>query len=244
MTSPRILVTHGARATEARLLGDLAALLAPGRQDPRALARPVRVVVPSVSLRNHLAATLVRSFGALAGCQVSTLFEIAREILRRSGRSVGRGAAFPVLVRRAARRQPALHSRLDDLHDGYRVVAASLHDLFDAGFEAVHAEALDELFASPEARLAATPPEIGRARALLRVAREVELAFAELGLGHRAGLYRGADAELRSRGPDLLPTRSVWIHGFADATGVVADLIEGLLQAFDGTALVDRPAPG
>src|SRR6202043_956624 len=89
---PGVVVCRGPRVAGARLLAWLDALAAEARRDPSRLALPVRVVVPSRSLRRHVAARLVRpraappaSAGAhraaMAGVTVQTQFGLAGEIL-------------------------------------------------------------------------------------------------------------------------------------------------------------------
>ena len=39
----------------------------------------------------------------------------------------------------------------------------------------------------------------------------------------------------------LLPNRGVWIHGFADATGVASDLLEALVARLGARVWVDQP---
>ena len=69
----RLLAGSGARATENLLFERLAPLVAVARADVRLLATPVRVVVPSRSLREHVSAAIVRHFGAaVAGVEVQT----------------------------------------------------------------------------------------------------------------------------------------------------------------------------
>jgi len=88
MTPSRLLVAHGARAAEDLLLARLADLAAEARRDPALLARPVRVVVPSISLRDHLATAIVHRAGraapgraapgrAMVGVRVMTLLNVA-----------------------------------------------------------------------------------------------------------------------------------------------------------------------
>jgi hypothetical protein len=55
-----VVVCHGPLAAEALLLARVDALAAEARREPARLALPVRVVVPSRSLRRHVAAQLVR----------------------------------------------------------------------------------------------------------------------------------------------------------------------------------------
>ena len=241
MTGPRILLTHGARAAERLVADRVAELHDAARRDLALLARPVRIVVPSVSLRDHLEAALVERCGALAGVQVSTLFSVALELLHAAGHGAGRVTAlFDVVARRCARTEPVLRARLDDLDDGYAVVAAAVRDLLDAGFEPVHAAALEELLADDGPALA-TGDEIARAGAVVRVAAAAEESLAALGLTPRSALLGAARDALEAGGPELLPARELLVHGFADATGVVTDLLESLLRVLDGTLVLDRP---
>ena len=53
----------GPRALEALLVADLRTELESVRRDPSLLKLPLRVVVPSQSLRDHLAAVLLRGVG-------------------------------------------------------------------------------------------------------------------------------------------------------------------------------------
>src|SRR5688572_1368185 len=109
-----IIVGHGPRATEAALLAELERLLASGPGDVARLASPVRVVVPSRSLRAHRSATLVQRRGrAVAGIAFQTLHALAAETCERAGVDLPGGTAlFDVLVRRAAKAEPVLRDEL------------------------------------------------------------------------------------------------------------------------------------
>src|SRR5690606_5080544 len=52
-----------------------------------------------------------------------------------------------------------------------------------------------------------------------------------------------ARAALESRGEPgaLLPTAGLWVHGYADATGLVSDWLEALVRGFGGRVVVDVP---
>ncbi|HEY8494974.1 MAG TPA: hypothetical protein VIN04_13870, partial [Myxococcota bacterium] len=228
-----VLAAHAARVARLRS-GDLAALRA-----------PLRVVVPSRSLREHLATQLVRAAGrSLVGVAVQTHTALALETLARAGRSAPRGAALvPVLVRRHAAREPALADWLDGLDDGYGVVEASVRDLLDAGFAdwvaEPFAEAIDELAAAGALDRAVA----ARARAVGAVAKATLASLAEAGLGHRSALLVEAREALQAS-PDpgaLLPTAGLWLHGYADVTGLAGDWLEALVRAFGGCVLVDVP---
>jgi len=239
--SAGVRIARGPRAVEAGLLDDLAPWIDAAKRDPAALERPLRIVVPSASLRAHLSAAIVRRFGAAAGLRVQTLHRLALDVLDASGAPPPRGdRLLPVVVQRLASRSPALSARLEGLRDGYGIVAAGVTDLLDAGFERALfdgvAEAIDELSAGA----------VGdRARALLGVADACAVAMAEAGLDHRASLFRRARALLEERGDAALPTRALLVHGYADATGVQADLLEWLVRNLPGWVWLDRPAdPG
>jgi hypothetical protein len=236
---PKVEAARGPQAVEALLLAEVERLVEASRARPEELARPVRVVVPSRSLADHVAAALVRRTGRpVAGVSVRTLHALAEELVARGGGSPRGGDAFlPVRVRQVARAEPELARGLDDLDDGYRTLEESVRDLLDAGFETVHADALFE--AIDAAAPAGAPAR--RARAVVRVAAAVAGDLEAGRIGHRSWLLRGARELLVSR-PELLPARALLLHGFADATGVQLDLIEALLRLPGARLLLDRPA--
>jgi len=234
-----IRVGRGARQVESALLAALAEAADAGRRDPALLARPVRVIVPSRSLRQHLAAELMRRTGrAIAGLVIQTLDGVACEIVERDGAVDPSGdALFPILVRRYAREERALRDRLDDFSDGYAAVADVVTDLLDAGFTQVHEAALIDLL---EDR-AGTRELVARGRAIVRVAARTLAALAEQGVGHRATLLSKArDALLRD--PErALPARRVFVHGFAEATGLLSELLEELVRHRAAEVFFDEP---
>jgi hypothetical protein len=229
----------GVLAVEDRLWFELEPLLLGALETPALLALPVRLVVPSRSLREHLSGALLRRAGrALLGVSVQTLHRLAEEVLERAGEAAPAGAdLLPIAIRRLSREEPALRGPLDGLADGYAAIEAVVADLLDAGFEAVHAEAVEELLAQELGS-----DEAGaRARAAVRVAARVaELAGAGV-MAHRSALFRRARELLEADPPRALPARAVWIHGYADATGVQTDLLEALVRRRGARALVDRP---
>jgi len=238
-------VARGARAAEALLFSRLDGLLAEARKNPALLARPVRILVPSRSLRAHLGAALVRRRGrSVAGVTIQTLHALACEILERAGEPVPRGTPlFDVLAQRLARFEPALRKGLDDLVDGYGAVAGTVRDLLDAGLELDLADAIDEALATDGPRVA-SKAEVERARALIRVAARTEALAPALGLGRASTLLRRA-AELFAADPGrVLPFRALLIHGFSDATGVTTDLLQELLRQGARLTLDHPPAPG
>jgi hypothetical protein len=81
-THSRVITCRGAHAAERRLLEEIGDVLASGADD---LALPVRIVVPSRSLRHHLIRAVARHRGGVAGLNVQTLYGLAMEVLARSG---------------------------------------------------------------------------------------------------------------------------------------------------------------
>jgi len=236
-----VRIVRGARATESALLAEITRLAGEARRDPSLLARPVRLVVPSRSLREHVAARIVAECGSVVGIAVHTLRGLAFEILRRAGEGApGGDALFPIVVRALARKDDALRAALDRLSDGYGVVAASVADLLDAGFEAHHADAVDEALVEVGA------PAL--ARAMVRVAARTGATLAAQGVEHRSHLFRRA-REAFERDPEgALPARAILVHGFADLTAVQLDLLESLARLRGARILLDHPddpaAPG
>ncbi len=234
----RITVARGARAVETLLLADIEARLGEAEADPRLLAQPVVVVVPSRSLRFHLAATVVAARGrAAVGLEIVTLHGLAARVVERGGerRQPGR-LLFGVLAGRFARREPALARLATEFEDGELAVAATVRDLLDAGFGAATAEAAAEaLAAHPEGA------ERARAGALVRVAAGTALALDAGGFELPGGLLRRAAARIVEDPARALPARSVLVHGFADATGVATDLIEALVRHRDARVYLDEP---
>lgn len=238
-------IASGPRETEAALLDALKRLHQEVRAEPTLLRQPVRVVVPSRSLRMHLAAQLVREQGAQAGVVLQTLQRLAFEVLRVTGApNVGPGGerVFPMLVRRAARREPVLREALDSLEDGYGCVVATFSDLLDAGFVPALEEPLVECLEA-----AASGQELRRALALVRAAAGVVEELAELGFEHRSALFRRAGEALRDR-PGCLRARAILVHGFSEVTGVQGDFLEALVQQCGAEVWLDTPedpeAPG
>jgi len=233
---PQLITCHGARAAEQHVL-DLLDGLAP--RSAADLDPPVRVIVPSKSLRRHLLGVLVRERGALAGVVVQTLQAVALEILDRARLAVPRGdAAFELLVRRLARSERALRSPLEAFEDGYGAVLGPVRDLLDAGFEPALEEGvlerIDELAGS------VARPRLARARALVQLASRSQRAVDELGLWRLADALRLAEEALVGE-PGLLPARALVVHGFADVTGLAADLLRVLVRNAEGVVVVDRP---
>jgi hypothetical protein len=232
-----VINCRGARVAERRLLEEIGGQLASGAD---VLTPPVRVVVPSRSLRHHLLRVVARQRRSVAGLNVQTLYGLAMEVLagteaeRRTG-----DAGFEVVVRRLAAVQPSLRSALGQLVDGYDAVVGAVRDLLDAGFQPGNEEGVIERLDEVAEEVASE--RIERARALVRLGSEV------LGDSDRLGVWRPthalqlAEDRIRALGPEALPTRALFIHGFADVTGVAADLLVALVQIHRGVVILDRP---
>ena len=234
----RIKVARGARAVEALLLADIAALLAEAEANPRLLAQPVVVMVPSRSLRLHLAAAVVAARGrSAAGIEILTLHGLASEVEARCGerRRPGR-QLLGVLVGRFARREPALARLVSGFEDGELPVAATVRDLLDAGLDPEAGEAVAEVLAGhPDAA------ERARAEALVRIASGVALALDAGGLDLPGDVLRRAARRIADDPERALPARAVLVHGFADATGVATDLVEALVRHRGAWVYLDEP---
>jgi len=200
----------------------------------------VRVVVPSGSLRNHLLARLAERRPAWLGLEVVTLRRLALAVLDRAGEPPPRGAELlPVLVRRAALAEPELARRLAPLEGGFAPLVGSVRDLLDAGLdEATQAAALEAL---AETDLPLGRAEKGRATAVVRAAGRVAAALATAGRAAGAALYRHAAERIESDPASLPPAAAILIHGFADATGAVVDLLAALARAAPGALWLDLP---
>jgi hypothetical protein len=233
----RVITCRGARAAERRLLDEIDRVTGSGLES---LTATVRVVVPSRSLRRHLLRILARRRGALLGVQVTTLFGLALEAVARSGRvPPGGDAAFALLVRRLAAAEPVLRAGLAERDDGYQAVVGAVRDLLDAGFlpgnEEGVLERLDDV-----ARTVA-PERVERSRALVRLASTVFTEAEALQLERMTQALQLAEEAIAVEGPELLPMRALFVHGFADVTGVAADLLVTLVRVHSGIVILDRP---
>ena len=239
-TAAPIVIARGARVAEMFLLGELRRLHEAARAEWSLLATPVRVVVPSRSLRDHLGARLVAALGGgAAGVQIQTLRALAFEVLEHAGEDARGGQALvPVLVRRFAAEHEVLRAALGGFDDGFAVAHATVNDLLDAGLDEANAESALECLAEAGARAGV---EAGRrAEALVRVAERVAAELAKRGLEPRAGFFRRAHEQLE-RAPALLPSRALFLHGWADVTGVQLDLVETLVRRLGGRIVLDHP---
>lgn len=231
-------LAHGPRNAEESVLSRIRQLRREAAAGGSPLAAPpLWVVVPSRSLRLHLLQRLAASGGpeTSVGVRCATVYGVAQELT--GVRSATLPELVAVLAERFARDEPALES-LARLSDGYAIVPTAVRDLLDAGFEPAHLDGLLEALEQPEARRAGRAA-CARAAALLRVAARVDQTCEDGDLPARYRVYRrAADAVRDGRGPRL---QAVVVHGFAEATGVVSDLLEALLKTYGGCLSLDRP---
>ncbi len=236
-TRSRVITCSGARAAERRLLEEVDRLTVAAVEN---LALPLRIVVPSRSLRHHLIRTIARRRGGVAGLQVQTLFGLAMEVLACADVPAPRGdAGFEVLVRRLAAAQPLLRSTLGELVDGYDAVIGAVRDLLDAGFQPGNEEGVIERLDEVAGEVASE--RIDRARALVQLTAEVLDRTDELGVWRSTQALQIAEDLIHVHGPQALPARAVLVHGFADVTGVAADLLLALVRVHGAVVILDRP---
>lgn len=233
------LAGAGARATEAALVDALRALRDEARRDPRVLALPVRVVVPSRSLRLHLGARLPRELGPLVGVRIQTLHGLALELLTAEAPAARPGGALQdAFALRLARQTDALRPLAEGYADGHQGIAEAVRQLLDAGLVAGLVDAAAECLDGAE-HLA--PAERERAIAAVQVAAGTERLLDALGCHTPASVMRQAAECLGRPGPERLPSRAIFLHGFTDATAVAADLLAELARLPNATLTVDLP---
>jgi len=204
------------------------------------LSEPLRVVVPSQSLRQHLQARFAERRSAWLGLEVATLHAAARSILSAAGMAPRDGTALlPILLERRARGRRILSAAFGDFRDGWSALAASASDLADAGFEPILAEALVERVETERDVLPART--LQRARALIEALAEALTDLEALGLTTSAGRLAAAAGLLAERGPSVFPARALFLHGFADATGAATELLIALTNQLDATVLLLEP---
>ena len=233
-----VITCSGARAAERRLLEEIDRLAASAAED---LSLPVRIVVPSRSLRHHLIRVIARRRGGVAGLQIQTL-------LRPRDGGVGRrgdpGPRWRCRIRGAgatSRRRPAFvanhpgraHRRL---RCGDRRGARSARCRVSTGQRGGCDRA----------------PGRGRGRGRARnasngLARWSDSRRRSSSTPMRWSLWRSTQAlqiaedRIHLQGPEALPTRALLVHGFADVTGIAADLLLALVRVHGGVVILDRP---
>ena len=235
------MIAPGARKTEEFLVEEVRKWAEKAIRDLASLGRPLRIVVPSRSLREHVAATLVSHIRrGLAGVRVQTLYGLASEILQRAGKSAPReSAVVEILIRRAAEEEEDLARELRRLEDGMGAVVGTVVDLIEAGMDPAHLGALQELL-DEYSQLKGGDKTLLRAKAIFHAAAKTLEEMENLDLGLQSSVFRKAKEALQQK-PDVLPAAAIFIHGFADATGLALDFLEVLLKVTPCTLIVDHP---
>jgi len=230
-----LILASGPRDAEKRLLDRLGSLI-PRR--PQGFGPPIRIVVPSRSLRRHVLKVLADHFGAVVGVVVQTQRALALEVLERAAVELPSGGARvqDLLARRFAANEEVLQSDLSAFDDGYASVVAAVRDLLDAGFGSEKVDALGEKII---ASVGGTEAE--RAVAVIRVAAQCHVATERFGFAHRGTLHQKAAEVLVERGEAVLPSRAILIYGFAEATGLLSDLLEALIRRGHAQIVMDHP---
>ncbi len=235
-TRSRVITCRGALATERRLFEEVDAILG-GSQD---LGHPLRIIVPSKSLRQHVLCQIVKRRGAAAGVVVQTAYSAARETLDKVGALPPVGDSFfELVVRRLSGRESSLVSSLENLDDGYGTVVGVVRDLLDAGYQPGHEDAVLDRLEDLERPVAGKRLE--RARAIVRIAARSYEAMSAAGSWRSAHSFELAESLIFETGAGVLPSSAVLIHGFADVTGLVADFLESLVRTYPTAILIDRP---
>ena len=207
---PRSTSAAGPRALEALLLGRVAALAAAARAEPRLLALPVRIVVPSRSLADHVGERLVAHAGRKRRRpRADALRARARDPRTRRGPAAGFGCALPdarapARGRRAAAARAARGARRR-LRGGRGVGRGPAR------------RGLRRRLAPRRCSMRSKPPTPTRRRArprspIARVARRCLEAMPREGVGHRALAAargaRGAGSRPRSSASRRAPSGS------------------------------------
>ncbi len=230
---PAIVVAAGPREAESQLLRLVEDHLSGD------LDRPIRIVVPSRSLRRHVLRVLANHFGAVVGVTVQTHRALALEVLERAGLELPSGGArvLDLLARSFAGGSEVLEREFGGYEDGGVLVAAVVRDLLDACFTRAHLEGVVE--AVREAPVGGDVIE--RAVAVLAVAARCETLLDHELWAHRSTVQSRSTEVLALAGGEALPSRAIVIYGFAETTGLLADFLEKLVQTLGAVAIIDHP---
>jgi len=234
-----VVAARGARAAEDLLVAEVVGLAEGAIRTPGGLLRPVRVIVPSDSLRQHFSARLAQERPALLGVVVQTLASVAHQLVHADGGEAPAADGdllFPVLVRRAAAEEPELLRELREPSEGDGALVGVVRDLLDAAFLRPHEEGICERLAE-----VSTGRVRARAEAVVRVARRVLVACENGGLQPRSALFLEASERLERDGSAAFPASAIFIHGVADATGVTSELISALVRVHGAQLWLPMP---
>lgn len=238
--APRIIISRGPREVERLLLEEIDRLRP---RTPDELTRPVRVVVPSASLRHHVLRRIMDTTGrSVVGVVVQTMYGLALEVVDRlPGENVQLSeSTHQLLIRRLAAGEATLSDALQMYDDGYGSVVGVVRDLLDAGMGPEHEEPLLDA-AEDMAREVPADDLLERVRAVIRVAARTAEASGVLGVGRASTVIRQATRAIREDPDGAVPAREVLIHGWADATGVAADFLDVLMRTGRARVFLDHP---
>ncbi|MFT5463630.1 MAG: hypothetical protein ACI8QS_002516, partial [Planctomycetota bacterium] len=236
----RLVLAEGPRAVEEYLLHRVDEHGSLARGTESLLGAPLRIIVPSGALREHISARLVQARGAVLGIQVQTLDALSNEILGRANVPVRRGEALlDVFVRREARKQPLLEDLLGQLEDGFAPLVAVVRDLLDAGLDANTREHFDEAIAA----LPTSSQRRGRLLSITAVFHRVCAMAKERDVLLSGELFRRATDILEDLGRpgEPLPSAGAIVLGFADVTGRAGELLDALARRCPINFLLERP---
>jgi hypothetical protein len=207
-------------------------------------AAPVRLVVPSESLRLHWLRRLAESKGALLGVEVTTHSQLIRTMLTKAG-VVWKDKSIWVehRVRELASKRPTLRRALGDLDDGYALVASAVNELFGAGFHYAQKDAIVDAIQGwpkhPTLKVAANvSPRIVE---IIQVASDLQ---EELEGEAPCTLWQAVVEvveRLRKQGETLAPSRQLIFIGYCDATGCVADFLAAAQRHAGAVITVEFP---
>lgn len=223
---------------ERALLDRIDVLLPAGPPTGGQRLSPVRVVVPSRSLRLHLLRRVpVHRGRGIAGLVVQTLSALCAELLESAGQpSRAADALLEIIVRRRVVGQPALDPVLGGLDDGGGAVVRPVRDLLAAGFQAeTDAVAAAQLLAEVPDGSASTA-QLLRAIAVVDVAARARQELTGLGLELHSDAMRRAAALVRQQ-PSRLGPGTVLLHGFFEATGAETELLTALTETHAAQAV-------
>jgi hypothetical protein len=239
-SSPRVVTARGPLAAERVLLEEIESLRP---RTPEGLASPVRVIVPSASLREHVLRRIVETCGhSVVGVVVQTMFGLAMEINDRLPVPQAKlsESTFQLLIRRLATGEESLREALQGFEDGYGSVVSVVRDLIDAGFGPEHEDPL--LDAVDDLELERMSADLlRRVRAVIRVAARTVEGSRVLDAGRASTAIQGATRAVEDDPDGAVSCRAILIHGWADATGVAADFLGALLRTGKARILLDHP---
>lgn len=232
----RVLVCSGAMMAERVVLARLRELHQQGVADPRLLARPVIVAVPSADLRLQLIQRVTEHLGgACVGLTVLTLRGLVAHILSRTGGPVdAEDSWFEILARRCAAMEAPLRQAFGELDDGFALAVGTMRDLLSAGFLQQDADALQQICDE-------LPPILQpKVSAIVAACARVRAQLDEQGLSREGDLLERAATVLANQGAAACGARAVLVHGFSDATGQATHLLQQLLR-LGATAVISQP---